>query len=138
MLNNVIVKIVTNLDGLSTVLSSHWNSYLNASQTQIQISFIGTMHCCFHTGDGSHDPPLSLFKPDILLKCHEVLKIRKQQNLRYQESYLSNILDDIHGYHVDCYRRFTVYSCFAMSQNQHLTCLVGPWRHYLHYEHSDT
>ena len=47
------------------------------------------------------------FKDDKLAKCKEILMLRKQKNLKYADISLPTVVDSIHGYHHECYRKFT-------------------------------
>lgn len=49
---------------------------------------------------------LNLFTQDTLNKCTDILKIRKEHNLKFQNVNFPSVLSDIEGYHVKCYRNF--------------------------------
>ena len=51
-----------------------------------------------------------LFNNSSLSKCQEILKVRRDQNLKYSTVELPEVPDNIHGYHMPCYRRFTALS----------------------------
>ena len=71
-------------------------------------SYLGSL-CCFHDilGDKSD---VTLFNNSSLSKCQEILKARRDQNLKYSTVELPEVPDNIHGYHIPCYRRFSVLS----------------------------
>ena len=51
-----------------------------------------------------------LFNNSSLSKRQEILKARRDHNLRYSTVELPEAPDNIHGYHMPCYRRFTALS----------------------------
>ena len=51
-----------------------------------------------------------LFQTDTLSKFTKILSVRKKQNLKYAEFVLPNYIDDIHGFNMSCYRKFTALS----------------------------
>ena len=47
-----------------------------------------------------------MFTNNTLLKCKEILKARKSQNLKYSDLSLPEQVDKKHGFHIECYRKF--------------------------------
>ena len=83
-------------------------SYINNNYSYVRFSYLGSI-CCFYDtlGDKSH---VVLFNNSSLSKCQEILKARRDQNLKYSIVELPEVPDNIHGYHIPCYRRFTALS----------------------------
>ena len=55
-----------------------------------------------------------------LLKCQEILSLRKRQCLKYAAFELPVTVDKRHGYHMKCYRKITALS---KAQRKKLKCL---------------
>ena len=62
------------------------------------------MHC---QDDVSSLTKIILFKTDTLSKCTKILFVRKKQNLKYAEFVLPSYINDIHGFPMSCYLKFT-------------------------------
>ena len=59
-----------------------------------------------------------IFKTETLSKCSKVLSVRKEQYLKYAEFVLPSDTDDIHGFHMTCYRNFTALSKTQRENNK--------------------
>ena len=74
--------------------------------------------CSLHSQDDiSCLTKIILFKTDTLSKCSKILSVRKKQNLKYAEFVLSSDIDDIHRFHMSCYRKFTALSKTQREKN---------------------
>ena len=90
---------------------------------QLSVSFLffsnsGTT-CCLHYSSETKVPVI-LFNENSLPKCQEILSLRKGQGLRYSTFELPTKMDKSHGYHMECYRKFTALS---KAQREKLGCL---------------
>lgn len=52
-------------------------------------------------------PKILLFTAESLVKCKNIFLIREKFKLKYSNIVLPLINDEIHGYHVKCYKNFT-------------------------------
>ena len=66
--------------------------------------------CCLHDGEGEKNGAITLFNKHILVKCKEILIVRKEQKLKYSNIELPIEVDCFNGFHIDCYRKFTALS----------------------------
>ena len=73
------------------------------------------LHCSSET-----KVPVILFNESSLLKCQEILSLRKGQGLKYSTFELPAKMDKSHGYHMECYRKFTALS---KAQREKMDCL---------------
>ena len=90
---------------------------------QLSVSFLffsnsGTT-CCLHCSSETKVPVI-LFNESSLLKCQEILSLRKGQDLKYSTFELRAKMDKSHGYHMECYRKFTALS---KAQREKIDCL---------------
>ena len=90
---------------------------------QLSVSFLffsdsGTT-CCLHCSLETK-VPIILFNESSLLKCQEILSLRKGQGLKYSTFELPAKSNKSYGYHLECYRKFTALS---KAQREKLDCL---------------
>ena len=77
--------------------------------------------CSLHSQDDTSClTKIILFKTDTLSKCSKILSVRKKQNLKYAEFVLPSDIDDIHGFHMSCYRKFTALSKTQRENNNEI------------------
>ena len=75
--------------------------------------------CCLHYSSETKVPVI-LANASSLLKCQEISSLRKGQGLKYSTFELPATVDKSHGYHMECYRKFTALS---KAQREKLDCL---------------
>ena len=75
--------------------------------------------CSLHCQDNvSCLTKIILFKTGTLSKCTKILSVRKKQNLKYAEFVLPSYIDDIRGFHMSCYRKFTALCLFCNKERK--------------------
>ena len=75
--------------------------------------------CCLHCSSETKVPVL-LFNESSLLKCQDILSLRKGQGLKYSTFEPPAKMYKSHGYHMECYRKFTALS---KPQREKMDCL---------------
>ena len=91
-------------------------SYINNNYSYVRFSYEGSA-CSFHDTLGDKSDVV-LFNNSSLSKCQEILKARRDQNHKYSTVELPEAPDNIHGYHMPCYRRFTALSKSQLDKMQ--------------------
>ena len=81
----------------------------------LNLDLICSLHC---QDDVSCLTKIILFKTDTLSKCTKILFVRKKQNLKYAEFVLPSYIDDIRGFHMSCYRKFTALWLFCNKERK--------------------
>ena len=66
------------------------------------------MICVLHDDDKSKNDTTKIipFNKESLEKCQNILKIRCKAGLKYSSKTLPDDVNNTHGYHISCYRRF--------------------------------
>ena len=103
----ISILIHLNLESLSfpktrLVSSSQIETHLE------YLSFLGK-HCVFHASkdNAKCNGNITLFDERTLEKCIDILTIRREKHLKYNETILPANPNHVSGFHMECYRKFT-------------------------------
>ena len=83
--------------------------------------------CCLHAGDDDTAETFITFNNSTLEKCSQVLLLRKEANLKYNNFTLPLQANANHGYHHSCYRKFTALPPTQRDKLRALSCTSDPF-----------
>ena len=66
--------------------------------------------CCLHDGQASKNQKVLLFSKESLSLGKKIFQLRKNSKLKYGNVELSDDVNETHGYHMKCYKKFTGHS----------------------------
>ena len=66
--------------------------------------------CCSHDEQVLKNEQMFLFNMESFSLCKKILQLRKDSKLKYGNVELPDDVDETHGYHMKCYKKFTALS----------------------------
>ena len=87
------------------LLGSQLQAHKHCISKTRHVMFIGLVWCLHGREEGKYVGDILLFHDESIKKCNLVLKIRKEENLKYADVPIHQINAN-DGYHLCCYKRF--------------------------------